>query len=308
MGMRKISPAPWASRAAAEPEDDTALVLPQHLDRGAEHEDDEDRDDGDDDQGSKHRVLSEGRSGSYVVSGVRRRGEPEPQAVLDVLHDHRVAGRERLAVCRLRLPELALDRHEAAAPHDARRTDEARCADGDRLAPYLDDLGDGEGHEERHRAGDRDRHRQRHLVRIARGVEEQQGAEDERHGSRQRERAVAHHERFRRPEPGSEQHQQHSRPVDGQHLEPVEADDEADAAERRGEDQAGVVELDDDPEHAEREHQGDDVRVDQRVEDALPQAHLDLGHLGAGRVEDEAARHGLHAVDLVEQARAGSGR
>ena len=82
------------------------------------------------------------------------------------------------------------------------------------------------------------------------GVEEQQGAEDERHRSRQRERAVAHHERLGRPEAGCEQHQQHAGPVDGQHLEPVEADDEADAAERGGEDQAGVVELDDDAEHA----------------------------------------------------------
>ena len=112
---------------------------------------------------------------------------------------------------------------------------------------------------------------------------------------------MAHHEGLRRPEAGCEQHQQHAGPVDGQHLEAVEADDEADAAERGGEDQAGVVELDDDPEHAEREHQGDDVRVDERVEDALPEAHLHLGHLGARGVEHEPARHGLHAVDLVEQ-------
>ena len=99
---------------------------------------------------------------------------------------------------------------------------------------------------------------------------------------------MAHHERLGRPEAGCEQHQQHAGPVHGQHLEPVQADDEADAAERGGEDHARVVELDDDPEHAEREHEGDDVRVDERVEDALPEAHLHLGDLGAGGVELEA--------------------
>ena len=57
------------------------------------------------------------------------------------------------------------------------------------------------------------------------------------------------------------------------------------AAERRREDQARVPDLDDDAEHAEREQERDDVRVDQRVEDALPERHLDVVDLRAGGVE-----------------------
>ena len=57
----------------------------------------------------------------------------------------------------------------------------------------------------------------------------------------------------------------------------------------------------DDPEHAEREHQRDQVRVDQRVEQALPEAHLHGRHVGARGVQDEALRDRLAAVDLVQQ-------
>ena len=74
---------------------------------------------------------------------------------------------------------------------------------------------------------------------------------------------------------GGEEQQQQAGDRDRQHLEPVEPDEQRDRADRAGEDQAGVPELDEDPHEAEREHQRDDVRVDQEVERALPEAHLD---------------------------------
>ena len=87
----------------------------------------------------------------------------------------------------------------------------------------------------------------------------------------------------------------------GQHLEPEEGDDQCDRPEGAGEDQPRVEELDGDPEHAEREKQHDDVRVDEGVEDPLPERHVDRRDIRARCVEDEALRLRLHAVDVVQE-------
>ena len=97
------------------------------------------------------------------------------------------------------------------------------------------------------------------------------------------ERAVRDDERLRDEERRREQHQQEPRGRDGQHLEAVEADDERDRADRAGQDQPRVPELDDDADQPDREHQRDDVRVDQQVEDPLPGRHLDPLDRRAGR-------------------------
>ena len=58
------------------------------------------------------------------------------------------------------------------------------------------------------------------------------------------------HERLGDEERGREQHQEQPRERHRQHLEPVQAEDQRDRADRPGEDQAGVPELDDDPDAA----------------------------------------------------------
>ena len=81
-----------------------------------------------------------------------------------------------------------------------------------------------------------------------------------------------------------------STPADGdrQHLEAVEADEQRDRPDRAGQHEAGVPQLDEDADDAEREHQRDDVRVDQRVERALPERHLDRVDGRSGRVQRQA--------------------
>ena len=111
-------------------------------------------------------------------------------------------------------------------------------------------------------------------------------------------------ERLGYEESGREQHQQQPGRGDRQHLEPVEADDQRDRADGAGEDEARVPELDDDPDQADREHQRDDVRVDQQVEQALPRRQLDALDLRVGRRRDrQPLRLGRRAVDLPEEVR-----
>ena len=98
-----------------------------------------------------------------------------------------------------------------------------------------------------------------------------------------------------------QQHQEDAGPADRQHLQTEEAEDEGDRAHRAREDQAGVVELERDPQEAERHQQDDDVRVDHRVEDPLPERHLDGDDLRPCGVEDQALRLRALAVDLLEE-------
>ena len=108
-------------------------------------------------------------------------------------------------------------------------------------------------------------------------------------------------ERLGDEECGGEDHEQQPGERDGEHLQPVQAEDERDDADGAREDEARIPQLDDDPEQPDREHQRDQVRVDEEVAGPLPEAHLDVLDLRARGVEDEALRDGLHPVDLVEQ-------
>ena len=147
--------------------------------------------------------------------------------------------------------------------------------DRGRAPPGLDDLGEHEGEERRERERDRERHAQRDLVAGAGRLEQQQRSEDEARGARQCERAVAEDdEQLGDPEGERGGDQDQAGPVDRQHVEAEEGDRQAEDPERRREDQPGVPELDHEAEHAEREHQRDQVRVDQEVEQPPPEAHL----------------------------------
>ena len=174
-------------------------------------------------------------------------------------------------------------------------------ADRDRSSRRTEHPRHRETEEKREPGGDADRDRHRDLVRVTGRVEEDQRAEDEHDRSGDRERTVRRHEGLGDEEGRGEEHQQQPRERDREHLEAVEAEDQRDRADGAGEDEAGVPELDDDPDQPDREHQRDEVRVDEEVAGALPEAHLDVLDLRAGGLEDEALRHRLHAVDLVEQ-------
>ena len=288
-------PGPFGSgEEPTEPEDDAALVLARDLDRREEEDDQEDGDDGDDDECDGHQALSFGCADPTT----RLRSSSTASTV--TCSPGRAARRRRPCP-----PELAADEDPAVAAHDALVPDElphadldgcARAARRGRAPPRAGA-----------RAWRRSRRRpERDLVRLAGGVEQDQRADHERDRPGERERAVAHDERLGDEEPRSEQHQQEPGRRDGQHLESVEADDERDRAHRPGEDEAGVPQLDDDPEEPEGEHQRDHVRVDQHVESTLPEGHLDPLDLGAGRVEHESLGDGAPAVDLLEEG--GQGR
>ena len=63
----------------------------------------------------------------------------------------------------------------------------------------------------------------------------------------------------------------------------------------------GIPQLDDDSDQTEREHQRNHVRIDQQVEGALPEGHLDALDRRTGRVQGDALRARCLTVDLVEQ-------
>ena len=88
----------------------------------------------------------------------------------------------------------------------------------------------------------------------------------------------------------------------GSTWRPKRPDDQGDDADRAGKDEARVENLDRDPEHADRHEEDDQVRVDEQVENPLPQRHLDGVDGRAGRVQDEALRLRAQAVDLLEQS------
>ena len=156
------------------------------------------------------------------------------------------------------------------------RADEQRLAGLGRPPPRLNELRGDEEHERRDRQRDRECHPDRHLVVRAGRVEQDQRAEDDADRAGDGERAVADDERLGREEDRREDHQQHARPGDRQHGCAEQGEDQRDRADGAGEDEAGVPELDDDPERPDREQERDHVRIDEQVEDALPARERDL--------------------------------
>ena len=222
----------------------------------------------------------------------------------DVEHLDLVSEFEWLTGFVVSLPQLAVHGDEPLAPHLAVRSDQRVRADLDRPPPDLDDLRERECEEERKRPRDAQGDGQRDLVGRACWLEQEQRAEDEAGCARERERAVAERkEQLGDPERERRTDQHQACPVDRQDVEPEEGDRQSEDPERGREDEPWMPELDDDSEYAERQHQRDQVRVDQRVEDALPDRHVHRGDLGAGRVQDEPLRHGLVAVDLGQERR-----
>ena len=107
---------------------------------------------------------------------------------------------------------------------------------------------------------------------------------------------------------GDEQHEgeQDHQSAGDVHREVGERDDgkdRGDAADDTGQDQARVLHLRDDSVARDDDQQCGDGRIDEGVEEHLPERHRIVIEHGTGRVDDEAAVGPRHraAVDLVEQ-------
>src|SRR5439155_6799750 len=103
----------------------------------------------------------------------------------------------------------------------------------------------------------------------------------------------------------AEQDHRETGPADRENREAEEGRQERYAAERPGQDDARVEDLVADPAEACEEEQRQDVRVDQRVQEAREEAGMHLGDERAGGVEDEAPARPLRlaAVDRAEELR-----
>ena len=109
---------------------------------------------------------------------------------------------------------------------------------------------------------------------------------------------------------GDEQHdreedQQHAGKVDRQALEGEERQDQRDAADDAGQDDAGVRQLEDEPERAEHQEHVGDVRIGDDVQEPVAQPDLDgLGHGILRRQRHRSLRRlDRAAVDLGQQIR-----
>ena len=111
-----------------------------------------------------------------------------------------------------------------------------------------------------------------------------------------RQRAVCRHVNVDDEQRNAQEHQQQSAPADGQDREAEQGGDERDSPERAGQDDARMEDLEADPGEAREEEQREDVRIDQRVEQAREEAEVHIVNLCAGEVEGVALGLGLHAV------------
>ncbi len=275
-------------------EDHAALVLPRDLD-GQEQEQHDDHDDCcDHDQRDIHQGPSSSLDAAWDPTSRRRSGP-------DLFDSHPAPRDERRVVDGACAPELSVQRHQPAVPHDALLADEAVGADEDGVPAGPDDPRDGEPEKQRERPGDREGDRGRDLVRGAGWVEEHERTEHERHPSCHRQGAVRRNERLGDEEGRGEQQQQHAGGRDRQDLEAVEPEDQGDRTDRPREDQPGMPQLDDDADQPDREKERDQVGIDEEVPSPLEEGHVDVLDLGVRRLEDVALGDGLHAVDLPEE-------
>ena len=186
-----------------------------------------------------------------------------------------------------------------------------RDADLDGIAAGLDDPGERDAEQEHERARDRERRPERHLVGGPGRVEEHQRADHERDRAGERQRSVGR-SRARRStkRPSATSEQEHACDGHGQHLEAVETDEQRDRPDgAREERDPGFQSSTSDPDDPEREHQRDDVRVDQEVERLLPATTSRRSRRVAPAVSS-VRPFGVvtRAVDRLEQSRAASAR
>ena len=209
------------------------------------------------------------------------------------------------------LPELAVHEDEAVLAHLAdRRRRSAAASTATAPAPYLHGLAERERPDSR---------RGRPRLAITSGFDVLYGAgafwksmiaarprgDQPGHG----ERAVRRHVHVdRRATRAPRSDQREPAQLIGRTEKPKSAVTSATAPSAPGSTTPGMEDLEADPGEAGEEEQREDVRVDQRVEQAREETQVHVVDLGAGGVERVAARLRLHAVELARAAPAASAR
>ena len=135
----------------------------------------------------------------------------QPQALLDTFDTDAVSGHERRVVRGVGAPELAVHEDEPVASDDALVADEPLHADRRGSARHADHARQRDPQQQSEARGDPDRDRQGDLVRLSRGVEQDEGAEDEHDPSGNGERSVRRYEGLGHEERRREHHQEQSR-------------------------------------------------------------------------------------------------
>ena len=165
--------------------------------------------------------------------------------------------------------------------HDAHLPDElavSRSTTGARRTCTT--LTTANAHETRERGRDRDHGGQRDLVRVAGGLEEEQRADDEADGAGEGERPVGRHEGSAAKNATASSISRSPAALTGSTCKPKSAEDQADRAEAcPGRSGPGFQSSTTMPSAPSDMKSDDHVRVDQRVEDPLPERHVDVRDL-----------------------------
>ena len=134
-------------------------------------------------------------------------------------------------------------------------------------------------------------------------LEQERKAEEERDEAAYGEHPVRRRVQVDDQQDDAEQHEREPSPARSEHREAVQGQHEAHGAERAGQHDAGMEHLEDEPDDPEQEEQADQVRVDDRVEEAREEAGLDRVDLGVRQVQREGPLLVLRvvAVQLLEE-------
>src|SRR5215218_3515079 len=178
-----------------------------------------------------------------------------------------------------RAPQLAVHEDEARLAGDSLHPDDLLGADGHRAPSYLDRLRQRENPEAADHERDREDERNRRLVRRRRLVEQRREPDPERDQAGDGEGAVADDVRFEHEQADAEHDEREPRPRQRQDRESEQRREERDGAKSAGEDDAGVEDLVPDACDAGQEEEADEVRVDQRGQEACHEPGLDVGDL-----------------------------
>ncbi len=146
------------------------------------------------------------------------------------------------------------------------------------------------------------------VVRRGEVVEQRDHPDRHRDEPGQRQRPVRRDVQIDHEERGSEEDERQATPGERQDREPEERGDHADRAERAGDHDPGVEELEAQPGKAGEEEQRDDVRVDQRREEPRQEAFVHVDDGCVCRVQREVTRHGQRGRRSSSAGQAASGR
>ena len=217
---------------------------------------------------------------------------------LDALDANMLARHELAPVAPVRPPQLAVDEDLTGRADDGVGSDHAQRPDRNRPAAHLDGLRERERPEEPERDRDREDERGRRVVRRRRIVEQHQHPDGEADQAGERQRAVRRHVGVDHEQRDAEQDEAEPGPRDREHREAEERGQKRDPTESSGQHDAGMEDLEAEPGDAGEEQEAQEVRVDQRVQEAGQEAGLRVVDVSALEVQRERALRILRAIPV----------